>query len=367
MNPKKIAFIACVNDKEAFAEAEYYINRLVIPEGYEKDIITVEEACSMTGGYNAAMTSSDAKYKVYLHQDVFIINPNFIIDMLEIFRRDSEIGMIGCVGCDDLPLNARAVAAWNVGKVYHNAIPSKMIRRQNEDGTPIPVEAIDGLLMATQYDVAWREDLFDGWDFYDVSQCQEMRRAGYKVAVPYQQEPWCFHDCTYSKMARYQEYCGRFIKEYQDIKPFEEIEYRQSMREYNLLKDESRREIEDVVKRNAKEDLRSVFANGENRGYQHLKEFEALADIDKEEEAAGIEAFWKREDSYEDVMRKLRMLKYALKRIEYNADEGDASLKYMMEHYSMQAINVMFQMYIVEQQGVYDKIMSQVYGGFQAE
>ncbi len=31
--------------------------------------------------------------------------------------------------------------------------------------TFIPVECIDGLLMATQYDVPWREDLFDGFDF----------------------------------------------------------------------------------------------------------------------------------------------------------------------------------------------------------
>ena len=30
------------------------------------------------------------------------------------------------------------------------------------------VEGVDGLLMATQYDIPWREDLFDGWDFYDL-------------------------------------------------------------------------------------------------------------------------------------------------------------------------------------------------------
>lgn len=362
MNLKKIAFIICVNNKEEFAEAEYYMNRLVVPEGYEKDIITIEEAPSMTSGYNAAMESSDAKYKVYLHQDVFIINPNFIIDMLETFQSDSEIGMIGCIGCDDLPLNARAVAAWNVGKVYHNCIPNKMIRKQNEDKSPVRVEALDGMLMATQYDVAWREDLFDGWDFYDISQCEEMKRAGYKVVVPYQQEPWCFHDCTYSKMGKYQEYCRRFIKEYQDIKPFREIEYRQSMREYDLLREESRKEIEGLVGLGAKGELRNVFANDDNRGYQHLREFEALADIDRAEEAVGIEQFWEKKTSYEEVMQKMRTLKFALKRIEYDADEGDASLTYMLEHFSIHAINVMFQMYTVEQPKVYAKIINQIHG-----
>ena len=32
----------------------------------------------------------------------------------------------------------------------------------------IEVEAIDGLLMATQYDIPWREYLFYMWVFYDV-------------------------------------------------------------------------------------------------------------------------------------------------------------------------------------------------------
>ena len=42
--------------------------------------------------------------------------------------------------------------------------------------------------MATQYDVPWREDLFDGFDFYDVSQSFEFRKAGYTVGVPVQRD-----------------------------------------------------------------------------------------------------------------------------------------------------------------------------------
>ena len=95
MNEKKIAFITCVNNELEYAETLYYIERLVVPEGYETNIIAVREAPSMTAGYNAAMQSSDAKYKVYLHQDTFIINQNFIIEMLQIFRENEQIGMLG--------------------------------------------------------------------------------------------------------------------------------------------------------------------------------------------------------------------------------------------------------------------------------
>ena len=56
------------------------------------------------------------------------------------------------------------------------------------------LEAVDGLLIATQYDIPWREDILTGWHMYDTAMCMEMRRAGYKVAVPNQEEDfWCIH------------------------------------------------------------------------------------------------------------------------------------------------------------------------------
>lgn len=82
----QVAFITCVNDEEEYAECQYYLNRLHIPEGYEADIISIREAPSMAAGYNAGMKSSQAKYKVYLHQDVFIKNRDFIPDMLKVFQ-----------------------------------------------------------------------------------------------------------------------------------------------------------------------------------------------------------------------------------------------------------------------------------------
>lgn len=65
MNEKKAAFIICVNDEGEFSECKYYLDRLNVPEGFETDIICVREADSMAAGYNAAMESTDAKYKVY--------------------------------------------------------------------------------------------------------------------------------------------------------------------------------------------------------------------------------------------------------------------------------------------------------------
>lgn len=61
MNDKKICFIVCVNNDMYIDECVYYIRNLEIPSEYEIDIITVQDAGSMTSGYNADMQESDAK------------------------------------------------------------------------------------------------------------------------------------------------------------------------------------------------------------------------------------------------------------------------------------------------------------------
>ena len=117
----QIAFITCVSDEEEYAECRYYLNRLRIPDGYETDIISVREAPSMAAGYNAGMKSSPAKYKVYLHQDVFIKNQNFISDMLQVFHRDAQIGVLGMIGKRNREMQGISLMKWDTGKVIDNS------------------------------------------------------------------------------------------------------------------------------------------------------------------------------------------------------------------------------------------------------
>lgn len=79
------------------------------------------------------------------------------------------------------------------------------------------VEAVDGLLIATQEDLPWREDLFTGWDFYDISQSMEFRKKGYKVVVPHMEIPWCLHDDGYINLDHYFKWRDVFLKEYGDM------------------------------------------------------------------------------------------------------------------------------------------------------
>ena len=173
---RKIAFITCVNDEEEYMECQHYLNRLRIPDGYTTDTISIREAPSMAFGYNAAMKKSNAKYKVYLHQDTFIKNIDFIENLLDVFACDTEIGLVGMIGATDVATNINAITVWNTGKI-EESLRTWNCELPLEGDIFTEVQAADGLLLATQYDIPWRKDIFDGWHFYDISQVMEFRRG----------------------------------------------------------------------------------------------------------------------------------------------------------------------------------------------
>ena len=102
LDDKKIAFITCVNSDWWYSECKLYLEHLIIPDGMTAEFFDVRDAESMTAGYNRAMKNSDAKYKIYLHQDTFIVNKNLVADLLKIFAEKS-IGVVGVIGCVNLP------------------------------------------------------------------------------------------------------------------------------------------------------------------------------------------------------------------------------------------------------------------------
>jgi glycosyltransferase involved in cell wall biosynthesis len=217
INEHKIAFIYCYNDEQLLKESNLSIQSLNIPIGYEIEIIPVKNASSMCAGYNIGMQKTDAKYKVYLHQDVFIINKNFIKDILEIFEKSKKIGLIGVAGGKVIPTNGEWMEAHNkFGKVYDSHTGKMQLILFNEtDNHYELVQAVDGLIMITQYDIPWREDILNGWYFYDTSQCVEFLKKGYEVIVPNQKEPWCKHDCGITTLKNgYEEYRNIFLDQY---------------------------------------------------------------------------------------------------------------------------------------------------------
>ena len=174
MNNHKFCFIICTNNQLLLDEAVLYIDSLIVPEGYTVQLLTVKDAASMASGYNEAMAASDAKYKIYMHQDVFILHKNFLVDLLSIFHSDPQIGMIGMVGYERVSDDGLMWHSKRCGTLYQ-AKPtppypslSQYTYSLYDDGYTY-VAQIDGFMMVTAYDYLWNADLLKHWDFYELS------------------------------------------------------------------------------------------------------------------------------------------------------------------------------------------------------
>lgn len=216
VNEKKFCFVTCMSDKDQYSECLRYIQSLYIPEGFQLEVLYSENESSVTSFYNSSMSKSDAKYKIYLHEDVLIINKNILLDLLNLFLKHQEIGLIGVTGAKTVPANGKW---WDsihkCGKVYENFNGKMELSSFNEiNGDYESVKCVDGLILATQYDIKWREDIFKGKHFYDISQCLEYAKAGYVVAIPKQDTPWCIHDCSQELNKDYEMWRKIFLEVY---------------------------------------------------------------------------------------------------------------------------------------------------------
>lgn len=227
MNNEKICFITCVSDERAYQECIFYIEHLNIPSGFSVETIGIRNVHCISKGYNDALRKTDAKYKVYINQNTLLINENFIYDILSLFKINKNIGMIGLAGTRKIAFNG----IWKcsdddvVASVF--SIDNGKIKKfcaYDIKGDYEIVEAIDGLIMITQYDLMWRDDVFNDVYFYDMSQSFEFKRKGYDIIIPKQSNPWCIYENSLEENHicnnLYEESRMKFLDEYnQEIYP----------------------------------------------------------------------------------------------------------------------------------------------------
>ncbi len=229
MNQHKFCFIICANQERYLEECLRYIGNLRVPEGYEKETVVIRGAKSMTSGYNQAMQQTDAKYKIYMHQDVLLVNQDLLPELLSVFQ-SASVGMVGIIGKKEFMQSAEYSRNWDAGAAeVFNGTDAGFFNFSPEAAEGwLDVAAADGVMIATQYDLPWDEE-FDGWDFYDISQSERFREAGYRIVVPCvekAEDVWAFHDagqCEYDMWEKYREkFCRKYsAKGYQYVRsPF---------------------------------------------------------------------------------------------------------------------------------------------------
>ena len=120
INDKKISFIIYSNDKKKYDICRQAIDELVIPDGYYVEKIQLSGSDRYSSmDRNLSITNNDAKYKVYVDEDVCIIDEKFILKMLEVFL-DTSIGCFGYLGATKILANGTIIEHDAlIGSYYH--------------------------------------------------------------------------------------------------------------------------------------------------------------------------------------------------------------------------------------------------------
>ncbi len=200
-----VAFVSCVDDQAQYDTCLRYLNALEVPSGYAVEKIAVLGAPSMAEGYQRAMEASRARYKIYVHQDVYLVHGGLLGELVRAFQTYPRLGMIGVVGTTRMP----ASGIWWGNKIHlHGRLwecrreagfPGSLFGRRltlsrfrSFVGDYLPAVNVDGFFLATQYDLVWENPL-GGFFLYDQVQALNFIKAGLEVGIVRQQAIWCLH------------------------------------------------------------------------------------------------------------------------------------------------------------------------------
>ena len=210
---EEVAFILCASKREYVEELLLYLQRQRLAKEMRGSIYIVWNSKSMTSGYNIAMHLSKAKYKIYIHQDTFIFDRDYVRKLIEVMEED-DYDLLGLAGCDNVPSDGRW--GYSPQEEIHMCLYQDMVLYIMNSVTEKPeVRTIetaieDGVLLATRRNVPWREDLFRYYHFYDLSECLEYRKKGYKVGFYNNGEAGVLHEVFIAKGTKEKEYLIRY-------------------------------------------------------------------------------------------------------------------------------------------------------------
>lgn len=217
-----VAVIFCSNDQQMEDECLVYLRYLDVPVGMNLKAYSIWNAKGMCYGYNRAMYLINARYKIYIHHDSFLIKKDILSQIVQLFQSDTELKLLGIAGSmkmsDRYYWGAYDSQDLRLNLYQDRGMETVLSRSLSYDKKIDEAKAIDGVMIATFTDLLWREDLFDEWHFYDISQCYEFRKKGYKTALVNDDSPWMLHETTLKRDSkeRYEYYGEIFKKEYLD-------------------------------------------------------------------------------------------------------------------------------------------------------
>ena len=164
-----------------------------LPAGYALEIFSLAANKPYAAQVNEVLSQTDAKIKIFINDEICLVSPLAIEQMLEIFHKEN-IGMVGFLGSCSLPVSGNLLEAPDVWGSVH--MPMKGSLEEIRYGEAAAHEFTMGVrflcpsFFATQVDIPWDED-YDKQYYAVLAHCRAMEEIGQKMVVPLPREIWC--------------------------------------------------------------------------------------------------------------------------------------------------------------------------------
>ena len=115
---KKVAFFVRKSDEALYSTCLESLQALHLPAGYEAELFTLAAGKPYAVQANKALALSDAKYKIYINDDMCLVQPRLFGELLAIFK-NTAVGMVGAWGSQSLPVDGNVLSSvYKRGAVY---------------------------------------------------------------------------------------------------------------------------------------------------------------------------------------------------------------------------------------------------------
>lgn len=182
-----ISIVICSKQKNLGDQLVVNITETI---GCPYDLQIFSNRTSITQAYEEGLSSSQYPIILFIHEDIFFHTKNWGVILLDHFKENSQLGLVGIAGSKSKTL---IPSAWwdcpEQDKVFrivqHNPDGSKEDQNQGFGSQKI-VEAalIDGVFMALRKDIGAHFDkTLTGFHGYDLDISFSVQEQGYKVAV----------------------------------------------------------------------------------------------------------------------------------------------------------------------------------------
>ena len=189
---KRFVFFVRKSDEVRYNTCLESLQALHLPVGYEAEIFTLTAETSYAAQVNRAQTLFNAKFKIYINDDIRLVCSDMLEKLLRIFK-DESIGMVSFMGSRSLSVDGNVLGVEDKQGAFY--IPmgrnlSEMRFGENSTESLADVRFILPSLFAMQMDLSW-DEVYETQYYAVLAQCRKFEEAGRRIVVSLAQDIWC--------------------------------------------------------------------------------------------------------------------------------------------------------------------------------